>query len=351
MAARRIKAAAANAPLLISMGCPAGIGPEIITRLFASDSGWQPDPEQPTVVVGDMERLRLAARITGHRRLALKPWQPGEPITPKTVPVLQVDSADLNKLAWGEPDASSGQAMACYVETAVSLILAGQAAALITCPISKFSLKAAGYRFAGHTEMLASLTGTKGVHMLMAGPRLKVALVTIHESLKAVPRLLTSERISDCILSTGASLKRDFALDHPRIAVAACNPHAGEQGLFGDEEFLVIQPAMSLAQSLMPEVELSGPWPPDTLFYQAMQGHFDAVVAMYHDQGLIPFKLVHFDDGVNVTLGLPLVRTSVDHGTAYDIAGKGLARADSLKAAVLMAQDIVRNRKRHANEL
>jgi 4-hydroxythreonine-4-phosphate dehydrogenase len=191
--------------------------------------------------------------------------------------------------------------------------------------------------------MLAALTGTPRVRMMMAGPRLKVVLVTIHVALRQVPDLLTCEEIIDCIRMTREALEHDFAIPRPRIAVAGCNPHGSEGGLFGDEEARVLVPAVAQSQG---SGEVSGPWPPDTVFHKAASGEFDAVIAMYHDQGLIPFKLLHFADGVNVTLGLPLVRTSVDHGTAYDIAGKNLADPSSLAAALTMAQTIVTNRQR-----
>lgn len=334
-------------PLLITMGCPAGVGPEIILRLFAGETSWRPDPAQPVVVVGDSATLERAARITG-LSVPIFPWQPGVVAPADALPVLELASPGLTGLQWGQPNATSGLAMARYIEEAVALIQADQAAALITCPISKFSLQQAGYNFPGHTEMLASLTGTHKVHMMMAGPRLKVVLVTIHEALKNIFSLLQPEAISACILATHASLIRDFGCENPRIAVAALNPHGGEQGMFGDEEERLIEPAMTLVRSKLPLADLSGPWPPDTVFHQASQGKFDAVIAMYHDQGLIPFKLLHFEDGVNVTLGLPIIRTSVDHGTAYDIAGKGLAKADSLAAAVQLAQTMAANRKKHA---
>jgi 4-hydroxythreonine-4-phosphate dehydrogenase len=189
--------------------------------------------------------------------------------------------------------------------------------------------------------MLAHLTGAKRCLMLMAGSRLRVSLVTIHEPLRRVPELVSRERVRDCICTTAQALKSDFALTAPRIAVAALNPHAGEQGMFGGEEAEVIAPAIADCAG---EGEVSGPWPPDTVFHRAAAGEFDAVVAMYHDQGLIPFKLIHFSDGVNVTLGLPVVRTSVDHGTAYDIAGLGRADGASLKAAFLLAAEIAANR-------
>jgi 4-hydroxythreonine-4-phosphate dehydrogenase len=235
--------------------------------------------------------------------------------------------------------------MGQYITEAVNLIEAGHCSALVTCPISKKSLRDAGYHYPGHTEMLAALTRTTKVRMMLAGPRLKVVLVTIHEPLSQVSGLLTQEEIGDCISMTRSALQRDFAIPTPRIAVAALNPHGGEDAMFGDEEVRIIGPAVAENAK---QGDVSGPWPPDTVFYQAAAGRFDAVIAMYHDQGLIPFKLLHFHDGVNVTLGLPLVRTSVDHGTAYDIAGRNLADPSSLAAALAMAQTIVGNRARGA---
>ena len=233
--------------------------------------------------------------------------------------------------------------MAGYIEEGVQLVHAGKLGGLVTCPITKKALHMAGYKYPGHTEMLARLTNADQYLMMMAGKRLRVSLVTIHEPIQRVAELLTEEKVKKTILLTGRSLKTDFGIDRPRIGVAALNPHAGEQGMFGDEESEVIAPAINACSG---EFDVSGPWPPDTVFHKALSGNFDAVVAMYHDQGLIPFKLVHFSDGVNVTLGLPIVRTSVDHGTAYDIAGQGKAECSSLKAAFDLAVEIVENRKR-----
>lgn len=330
-----------NTPALlaVTMGCPAGIGPEIICRLWARE-GFA--AEAHAIVVGDAGMLRRAAESLG-LRLAIVDWTPGDPVRPGALPVLPTGKLDSAAVQWGRPDAATGEAMARYIETAVELVLAGQCSGIVTCPISKMSLKQAGYPYPGHTEMLAALTGAPRVRMMMAGPRLKVVLVTIHVALAQVPGLLTTAAIADCIDMTRDSLRRDFAIDRPRIAVAGLNPHGGEDSMFGDEEARLIRPAMAMAAG---PGEISGPWPPDTVFHQAAGGRYDAVVAMYHDQGLIPFKLLHFADGVNVTLGLPLVRTSVDHGTAYDIAGRGLADPASLAAAVDMARCIVANRAR-----
>ena len=246
-------------------------------------------------------------------------------------------------MSWGQPDLVTGRVMGQYIIDAVSLIGARHCSALVTCPISKKSLQQAGYSYPGHTEMLAALTDTRQVRMMMAGPSLKVVLVTIHEPLRRVCELLTRQEIGNCIKMTRIALQQDFAIANPRIAVAGLNPHSGEDSLFGDEEARIIAPAVA-ENSVQGDV--SGPWPPDTVFYKAAAGQFDAVIAMYHDQGLIPFKLLHFHDGVNVTLGLPLVRTSVDHGTAYDIAGRNLADPTSLLAALTMAQTIAANRAR-----
>jgi len=245
-------------------------------------------------------------------------------------------------MQWGKPDIRTGKAMAGYIEEGVRLVQDGTLSAMVTCPITKSALKLAGYDYPGHTEMLAHLIGSRQHLMIMAGKRLNVALVTIHEPISRIAGLLTVEKVTECIRLTAQALRNDFGLDKPRIAVAALNPHAGEQGMFGEEEVTVISPAVAACSS---EGSISGPWPPDTVFHRALAGDFDAVIAMYHDQGLIPFKLVHFSDGVNVTLGLPIVRTSVDHGTAYDIAGQGRADCSSLRAAFELAAEIAYNRK------
>lgn len=216
--------------------------------------------------------------------------------------------------------------------------MTGKIAAMVTAPISKEHLQRGGYRYPGHTEFLADLAGIRDFRMMMAGPGLRVVLVTIHEPLSKVPSLLSVSRILKTIRITDDSLRSWFGLRRPRIAVAALNPHAGESGIFGREEKRIIGPAVVRARRQ--GICASGPFPPDTVFYRAVKGDFDAVVAMYHDQGLIPLKLLHFDRGVNITLGLPFVRTSVDHGTAFDIAGKGIADPSSLIAAIEMAVEM-----------
>jgi len=232
--------------------------------------------------------------------------------------------------------------MVKYIEEAVTRVFDGTIDAITTAPISKKALSEAGYSYPGHTELLAELTGSKEYVMMLAGERLKVALVTIHCSLRDVFHLLTAEKIVTTIRITHDALVKFFGEAHPKIAVAALNPHAGEEGLFGNEEKEIIKPAIMQAQQLGFTIE--GPLPPDTLFYHAAQGKYSAVISMYHDQGLIPLKLLHFEDAVNITLGLPLIRTSVDHGTAYNIAGTGKANPLSLVNALKLAAGMVMHR-------
>ena len=236
--------------------------------------------------------------------------------------------------------------MAQAITSAVQGIQDSHFSGLCTCPISKEALQESGHHYPGHTEMLAALTSSNDQVMMMAGRSLRITLATIHCAIAQVPTLLSSESLVKLFRTTHKSLQIDFNIAAPRLAVAALNPHAGEGGMFGSEEKEIIIPAMK--KCIHEGIDLQGPFPPDTLFFKASQGTFDTVICMYHDQGLIPFKLLHFKDGVNVTLGLPIVRTSVDHGTAYDIAGKGLADPASLAAAVTLAQTISTNRSHHA---
>lgn len=321
----------------ITMGCPAGIGPEIILRHASRKS-----PGPSTVVLGDLgvlqkcrDELVLDVECLG--------WTPGTPLPLEGLPVVELSHLNLGKLQWGRPDNDTARAMVSYIKEGVQLICRGFLDGMATCPISKRSLQAAGYIYPGHTEMLAELTGAKEYAMMMAGSRLRVTLVTIHCPLSQVPGRLTEEAVMRLIRITDHALRTDFALPRPKIAVAGLNPHAGENGLFGDEETEIIGPAIIRSQN--DGIAVDGPFPPDTVFFKAASGLYDAVICMYHDQGLIPFKLLHFSDGVNVTLGLPIVRTSVDHGTAYDIAGKGIADPNSLTAAINLAAAISTNRK------
>lgn len=327
----------------ITMGCPVGIGPEIILRFYQQNHGFK---AYHPVVIGDLAVLkRCAAELAVE--LDIVDWQPGEPVQDRALHVLSL--SDLGQdLKWGEPGIATGRAMGQYIEAAVRLIGEGVLAGMVTCPITKSALNLGGYQYPGHTEMLAGLCGSDDYAMMMAGKRLRVTLVTIHVGLAQVAGLLSQEKIVHLIDITARGLRDDFGIATPRLAVAGLNPHGGEGGMFGNEDERLIAPAVAQARENGWQVD--GVFPPDTVFNRAVAGQYDAVVCMYHDQGLIPFKLLHFEDGVNVTLGLPIVRTSVDHGTAYDIAGQGKASAASLQAAFALAGEIAFNRKRFAEK-
>jgi 4-hydroxythreonine-4-phosphate dehydrogenase len=234
--------------------------------------------------------------------------------------------------------------MVRYIHQGIDWAMDGTIAALVTGPINKMAMHRAGFAFHGHTEILAARTGASDYVMMMAGRKLRVSLVTIHVALHEAVKRLTPQAVFKTIQITERGLRESFGIREPKLAVAGLNPHAGEDGLFGSEEQTVIAPAIERANAA--GIKATGPIPPDTVFYRALKGTWDAVVAMYHDQGLIAFKLVHFEDGVNTTLGLPIVRTSVDHGTAYDIAGTGQANPQSMIAAIDMAARQARNRSR-----
>jgi 4-hydroxythreonine-4-phosphate dehydrogenase len=322
----------------ITLGCPAGIGPEIILRYFHDT----PQDNIRAVVIGDCNVLRKCGVALG-LPANCQTWQPGMPLPPKdTIPVLEVSHLEDDDYCWGKPSPTAGKAMARYIEVAVELALQKRISGITTCPITKAALHRAGYHYPGHTEMLASLTNSRDFAMMMCGSRLKVTLVTIHCPLRKVAAMLSIEAITHLVRLTHQALRCDFGIAQPHIGVAGLNPHSGEEGLFGQEEQQTIAPAVNICQ--LEGIQVLGPLPPDTIFHHALEGRFDAVVCMYHDQGLIPFKLLHFADGVNITLGLPIIRTSVDHGTAYDIAGKGLANHQSLQAAVMTAASIAEHR-------
>jgi 4-hydroxythreonine-4-phosphate dehydrogenase len=322
----------------ITMGCPAGIGPEIILRFFADNTA---SSNTRAVVLGDQKVLEKCAADLNLPALCV-PWTPGSPLPIDGIPIVQLSTLEQEDIEWGHPNQATGLAMAHYIESSVKLTQQGHIQGITTCPISKSSLNDAGYLFPGHTEMLASLTKSPSYAMMMAGSKLRVTLVTIHCPLNEVPTSLSKDSVFNMIHETHRALRIDFGIKDPKIAVAGLNPHGSEKGLFGSEEEQIIAPAIENARTQ--NMNVSGPFPPDTVFFKAAAGEFDAVVCMYHDQGLIPFKLLHFEDGVNITLGLPIVRTSVDHGTAYDIAGKGLASHQSLGEAVRLAAVISRNR-------
>ncbi|MGA2192264.1 MAG: 4-hydroxythreonine-4-phosphate dehydrogenase PdxA [Nitrospirota bacterium] len=327
--------------IALTMGDPAGVGPEIILK--ALNVKTVQDVCVP-VVIGDMDVLEDAK---GPLPRGTQPR-----LTSVTTPATSAGDAfeviDLKKVKPGEitvgqASASAGHASVAYIKKAVALALDGKVAAITTAPINKETLKMAGYPWPGHTELLGELTGASDYGMMLTGGGLRVVLTTIHCALKDVPGLITREKVLSSIRLAEKAC-RQMGIDIPRIAVAGLNPHAGESGLFGDEESRHILPACEDAR--MSGLDVTGPLPADSLFFKAKRGDFDIVVAMYHDQGLVPLKMLAFGHAVNVTLGLPIIRTSVDHGTAYDIAGKGIANPDSLIEAIKLAAQMA-VRKRH----
>ncbi len=317
--------------IAITLGDPAGVGPEVTVRALAEKSVAR---ALRPLVIGDLELLReTAARL----RLPLRFTTADEsPASRGMVSVETLDDAlGARARRPGKPTLEGGRAAYRYVERATRLAQAGVIDGFVTAPINKAIVTRAGFPISGHTELLKELTGAREVRMMLAGARLKVVLVTTHVALAAVAGALTMRDVTRTILVTDEHLRRYHRIAKPRIAVAGLNPHAGEGGLFGREEQTTIAPAVERARRA--GATAFGPFPADSLFFRAAEGEFDAVIAMYHDQGLIPLKLLHFHDAVNVTLGLPVVRTSPDHGTAYDIAGLGRANPGSMTAALLLA--------------
>jgi len=314
-------------PLLVTMGDAAGIGPEIIVKAFAAGE------LAGCVVVGDAAVLRRAgAPMTAviEHAIDLVAVPPG--CLPLLVPPGLPEG--LAGLPLGQVNGRNGAAAARCIEHAVRLVLAGEGAAIVTAPIHKEALAAAGVPFPGHTEMLQALAGGPPVRMMLANDELRVVLVTIHQSLRTAIDAVTF----DAVLATIRIAHTAIGLLQPRIAVAGLNPHAGEGGLFGSEEQQIIGPAIAAARA--EGIAASGPFAPDTVFMRARRGEFDVVVAMTHDHGLIPVKYLGVEQGVNVTLGLPFVRTSPDHGTAFDIAGRGIADPASLVSAIRAARSM-----------
>jgi 4-hydroxythreonine-4-phosphate dehydrogenase len=323
------------------MGDPRGIGPEVITKALAQ--GFWSRICSP-LILGDMQVLQRTTEALG---LAL-PWvQVGDGFHPGTkagiLPVLPLSHLPPAKNPGELPEGESSRASFHYVQKAGEMAMAGQVEAIVTGPVSKEAISRAGIPFQGHTEYLASVSGTKEFVMMLAGDRLRVALVTTHLPLSEVSQSLREEKIFSVIEITARGLQDYFGFQAPRLAVAALNPHAGEGGLFGREEVII---SRAVQRAAARGLTVSGPWPADSLFYRVKGGEFDAVVSMYHDQGLIPLKLLHFDTAVNVTLGLPFIRTSVDHGVAYDIAGKGVASSRSMEEAIRLAAKMAQQKRK-----
>jgi 4-hydroxythreonine-4-phosphate dehydrogenase len=329
-------------PMVVTMGEPAGIGGEIVLKSWLRRSEGLP----PFVVIDDADRLehladRLKLDVPIARFLSLKAGQLESPALREALPVLH---RPLERpVVAGQPDPANAAAVVHAVELAVGLVAAGVAAAVVTAPVHKKVLYDGGFRFPGHTEFLAALAGEAARPvMMLAGEGLRVVPVTIHVSLRRAIESLRAEDIVRAADITDAALRRDFGIASPRLAVAGLNPHAGEEGEMGREEIDIIAPAIQVLKER--GIAAFGPVPPDTLFSLRARQGYDAAICMYHDQALIPLKALDFDGGVNVTLGLPFVRTSPDHGTALDIAGTGCASENSMMAALRLAASIAGRR-------
>jgi len=327
------------APLALSLGEPAGIGPEITIKAWRELR----DEGPPFFVVGDARTLE--STISTPVEIVADPSQAAV-VFRDALPVIDIPLP--RQSTPGAPIAAAAPLVIRWIETAAQFVRSGQACALVTAPIAKAPLYAAGFKFPGHTEFLGELApsapdepGTGPIMMLAAG-NLRVSLVTIHEPLARVPGLLTIGSIVNAGIVTWRALARDFGIANPRIAVAGLNPHAGESGTLGREEITVVAPAVR--RLVEHGIDATGPHPSDSLFHSDARARYDAVLCLYHDQALIPVKMLDFWGGVNITLGLSIVRTSPDHGVGFDIAGKGIARPDSLIAALKLAATIAARR-------
>jgi 4-hydroxythreonine-4-phosphate dehydrogenase len=318
----------------VTMGDPAGIGPEIVAKTFAEENLHD---KNKALVVGDVGMLKKAIRLLELPLRASEISHPGEALFERgSVDVLQVGELPEN-LPFGELDARAGAAAFGYIRRATELALESSVGAVATAPLNKEAMHLGGYKYPGHTEILAELTATRDFAMMLVARELRVIHVSTHVSLQEAIDRVSKERVLTVIHLARDALSK-IGVNEPRIAVAGLNPHAGEHGLFGNEDAERIAPA--IAEAVEEGIDVSGPHPPDTVFARARKGEFDMVVVQYHDQGHIPIKLMGFEDGVNVTVGLPFFRTSVDHGTAFDIAGTGKADHSSMRAALDLAREL-----------
>jgi len=329
--------AALPAPLAVSIGDPAGVGPEIIA------SAWEQRHTaglQPFLAIGDARAIR--AVWDGPIATLSDPTHAAAAFA-TALPLIQVD--DPGDIIPGQPNLAGARCALDSLELACGLARQGMASGLVTGPVAKSQLAAIGFAYPGQTEFVAERCGVAAGNavMMLAGPTLRTVPLTVHVPLAAVPRLLTIDLIVTRARITARSLVRDFGLDAPRLAIAGLNPHAGESGTIGREEIEIIRPAID--QLREDGIDVIGPLPADTMFHPAARARYDAALCMYHDQALIPLKALHFDDGVNITLGLPIIRTSPDHGTAFDIAGKGAASSSAMIAAIRMAADCAARRR------
>ncbi|WP_156939572.1 4-hydroxythreonine-4-phosphate dehydrogenase PdxA [Desulfocurvus vexinensis] len=329
-------ASGAGAPLLLTLGDPNGLGPELVCRVLGAGAA----PARPLVLIGPRQVLELHRARLGLPRFWAEadpagPLAPGPGVWLRVPPGLETFTPRP-----GQAHPEGGRAAGLTLDAACDLLRAGAAPGLVTCPLHKAMLQEAGFDFPGHTEFLAERLGVgrDGVCMHLCGPRLRVSLATTHPPLAEVPRLLTRERILRCLELTWALMVRQGLAGAP-LAVCGLNPHAGESGRIGTEDRDIIAPAVEAARAR--GIDAVGPLPGDTVFHFAAAGRYSAVLAMYHDQGLAPLKLLHFSEAVNVTLGLPVVRTSVDHGTGYDLTGRDVADTGSLRAALALAERLL----------
>ncbi len=340
-AADATTAAETHRPVIgITMGDPGGIGAEVIVKALAD-----PDIRRRGrfVIYGLAETLGYAADLAEVNPFWFRvPHEEMDRIESGVV-VADFDEFPVFAPVTRCATAESGQASMRFLDVAIEAARTGRVEAMVTAPICKLSWRMAGYRFPGHTELLAAAFDVPQVTMMFVGGKLRVALASIHEPLFELRNKFTIGRVFQPIDHMNEALRGWFGIERPRIAVCGLNPHAGEEGLFGDEESRIIEPAMVMAREQGAYCE--GPFPADTIFWRAMQGHFDGVVAMYHDQGLIPVKLLAFDESVQMTLGLPVLRISVDHGTAFDIAGQNRANPASMKAAIRLACELCGRRR------
>ncbi len=328
---------ATDRPILaITMGDPAGIGPEVILKALAHDDLFA---RCRPLIIGDRRILERAAPWVGQSIVIEPVTRPSAGVYDSgTIPVLDLQNASPEACPVGEETGASGAAAVEAVFQACDLAMSGEVDAIVTAPLNKAAMHLAGYDYAGHTELLTERTGANKVSMLLIGPGLRIVHVSTHVALSEAIARVTPERVGD-VIQIAHDACRALGIERPRIAIAGLNPHASEGGLFGNEERTRIWPAIEAARAR--RLDVSDPQPPDTVFLRATKGHYDVVVAQYHDQGHIPMKLLAFDSGVNVSYGLPVIRTSVDHGTAFDIAGQGIASETSLLAAIDVALQMV----------
>ena len=328
------------APLAVSLGDPAGVGPELICEAWARREA---ELLPPFFVAGGLDTLAQAGRMRGFPIPLVEVDDPAEAAGAfgSALPVIGRFDSGYHP---GLPEEAGGQLAFESLETAARLAVSGQASGLVTGPIAKAELAKVGFAFPGQTEFVAHACGiaAEDAVMMLAGPQLRTVPMTVHCALAEVPGRLSIELIVRRSRIVSRALQRDFGIERPRLAITGLNPHAGEQGRMGREEIAIIAPAIGRLRD--EGIEATGPHPADTLFAPHKRGDYDVAIAMYHDQALVPLKTLDFDEGVNVTLGLPIVRTSPDHGTAFDIAGKGIARAEAMIAAIRMAGECAARR-------